>query len=149
MQSWARWGGVKIDCPPGSVVFMRSYAIWGAESLESRLGMEVLMWVSRSERPLQADELCHASGAERGSTDLSGPRLLRLKRPHPPSALFTLLCKSICLGINHNHNVFRSPHSMIAEICLTYLNFQRVKNLSPTLDRARETTPFLEYASCY
>ena len=26
----------------------------------SRLGMEVLMWVSHAERPLRIDELCHA-----------------------------------------------------------------------------------------
>ena len=28
----------------------------------SNLGMEVLMWVSHSERPLHVDELCHALG---------------------------------------------------------------------------------------
>ena len=29
----------------------------------SRLGMEVLMWVSHAERPLRIDELCHALAA--------------------------------------------------------------------------------------
>ena len=37
----------------------------------SKLGMEVLMWVSHSERPLHVDELCHALGVEEGSTDLN------------------------------------------------------------------------------
>ena len=35
----------------------------------SKLGMQVLMWASHSERPLHVDELCHALGVE-GSTDL-------------------------------------------------------------------------------
>ena len=41
------------------------------ERSRSKLGMEVLMWVSHSERPLHVDELCHALGVEEGSTDLS------------------------------------------------------------------------------
>jgi len=38
----------------------------------SRLGMEVLMWVSHAERPLRIDELCHALAVEIDSeaTDL-------------------------------------------------------------------------------
>jgi len=36
----------------------------------SRLGMEALMWVSNSERPLHTSELCHALGVKIGSTDL-------------------------------------------------------------------------------
>jgi len=31
---------------------------------QSRLGMEVGMWVSHSERSLRIDELCHALGVE-------------------------------------------------------------------------------------
>ena len=38
---------------------------------KAKLGMEVLMWVSHSERPLHADELRHALGVEEGSTDLN------------------------------------------------------------------------------
>ena len=34
-----------------------------------RLGMEALMWLSHSERPLKAIELCQALGVERGDTD--------------------------------------------------------------------------------
>ena len=37
----------------------------------SRLGMQVLMWVSHSERPLTVKELSHALGVEVGSTDLN------------------------------------------------------------------------------
>ena len=37
----------------------------------SKLGMQVLMWVSYSEWPLHLDGLCHALGVEEGSTDLN------------------------------------------------------------------------------
>ena len=40
----------------------------------SRLGMEMLMWLSHSERPLNANELCHAVGVEIGSTFLRSKR---------------------------------------------------------------------------
>ena len=36
---------------------------------KSRLGMAALMWVSHAERPLQADELCHALAVEIDSVD--------------------------------------------------------------------------------
>ena len=45
--------------------------------------------------------------------------------------------------------LFHSPHSAIAEVCLTYLNFGFVWDLSPTLDSAPSTMPLLEYASLY
>ena len=40
------------------------------EGSRSRLGTEVLMWVSHAERPLRIDELCHALAVEIDSTDL-------------------------------------------------------------------------------
>src|SRR5207302_6796597 len=36
---------------------------------KSIFGMAALMWVSHAERPLGADELCHALAVELGSTD--------------------------------------------------------------------------------
>ncbi|RPA97429.1 hypothetical protein L873DRAFT_1919073 [Choiromyces venosus 120613-1] len=33
--------------------------------------MEVLMWISRSERPLKAQELCHELAVEAGTIDLN------------------------------------------------------------------------------
>jgi len=43
----------------------------GQKGGRSRLGMEALMWVSKSERPLRTSELCHALGVKTGSHDLS------------------------------------------------------------------------------
>jgi len=45
--------------------------------------------------------------------------------------------------------LFHSPHSAIAEVCLTYLNFGYIRDLSPDDNRAPEIHPLLDYASCY
>ena len=45
--------------------------------------------------------------------------------------------------------LFHSPHSTIAEVCSTYLNFGCARDLAPTLDLAPATAPLLEYASVY
>ena len=37
---------------------------------KARLGMAVLMWISHSRLPLQADEMCHAIAIRIGSIDL-------------------------------------------------------------------------------
>jgi len=126
---------------------------------KSVLGLKVLMWVMYSERPLRANELSHALGVEIGSADLD---------PENIPALRTLV--SSCLGLvtvevssstvrlvhftlqehlSRDPNLFHSPHSAIAEVCLTYLNFGCIRDLSPTLDSAPATTPLLEYASIY
>ena len=126
---------------------------------KSVLGLKVLMWVLYSERPLRAPELCHALGVEIGSADLD---------PENVPALRTLI--SSCLGLvtveassstvrlvhftlqeylSSDPALFHSPHSTIAEVCLTYLNFGCIRYLSPTLDTAPATTPLLEYASIY
>ena len=126
---------------------------------KSVLGLNVLMWVLYSERPLRAQELCHALGVEIGSTDLD---------PENVPALRTLLAS--CLGLvtveassstvrlvhftlqehlSSDSTLFYSPHSTIAEVCLTYLNFRCIRDLSPTLHPAPATMPLLEYASVY
>jgi len=48
-----------------------------------------------------------------------------------------------------NPTLFQSPHSMIAEVCLTYLHFACIRDLSPDPSSPPPTTPFLEYASSH
>ena len=43
--------------------------------------------------------------------------------------------------------MFHNPHAAMAEVCLTYLNFDNIRELSPTLDDAPQKYPFLEHAS--
>ena len=123
------------------------------------LGLKVLMWVLYSERSLQAQELCQALGVEIGSTDLD---------PENIPALRTLL--SSCLGLvtveassstvrlvhftlqEHllsDATLFHTPHSIIAEVCLTYLNFRCIRDLLPAVYPDLSEAPLLEYASHY
>jgi len=125
----------------------------------SKLGMEALMWVSHSERPLHVNESCHALGVEEGSTDLNArnvPAIETLLACSP--GLITVEKSSSAVRPIHytlqeclsdNPNLFPKPHPIIAEVCLTYLNFRHVRDLSPALRSVPSTAPFIEYASCY
>ena len=126
---------------------------------KSRLGMEALMWLSHSERPLNANELCHALGVEIGSTNLDSQNIPAIETLLGCSlGLVTLEASSYTLRLVHytlqeylsnNTDLFHSPHSAIAQTCLTYLNFQFIRDLSPIRGVSSPTTPLLEYASCY
>jgi len=45
--------------------------IKGQGGEKARLGIAALLWISHSERPLKADELCHALAVEIGSPNLN------------------------------------------------------------------------------
>jgi len=126
---------------------------------QPRLGIAALMWISQSERPLRTDEICQALAVEAGATDID---------PQNVPSIKTLL--SCCLGLvtvdeeastvrlihstlqeylSTRSDLFQKSHSTIAEACLTFLNFQCIKELPSTLCVAPKTAPFLEYASCY
>ena len=126
---------------------------------KSVLGMKALMWVLYSERPLRTQELCHALGVEIGSVgmDLGDVPALRtllasclgLVTVEASSSTVRLVHFTLQEHLLGDPTLFHSPHSTIAEVCLTYLNFGCVRDLSPTLLRAPETAPLLEYASLY
>ena len=127
--------------------------------IKEEIGMTALMWVLHSERPLRVDELCHALAVEIGSADLD---------PENAPSIGTLL--NCCQGLlvvdeeastvrlihptlqeylSTRSDLFDRAHSMIAETCLTYLNFQRFKGLpaSNLLDPVQ--APFLGYSSVH
>jgi len=131
----------------------------GQGGAKSRLGIAALMWISHSERPLKADELCHALGVEIGSADLDSDNV--------PS-IGTLLC--CCQGLVSldkeastvrlvhftlqeyllaHPQLFDRAHSTMAETCLTYLNSHEVHTLSASPSSDLRGTPFLEYSSVY
>ena len=126
---------------------------------KSVLGLKVLMWVVYSERPLRANELSHALGVEIGSTDLdaeSVPALrtlvsscLGLVTVEVSSSTVRLVHFTLQEHLSRDPTLFSNPHSTISEVCLTYLNFRCIRDLSPTLDSAPEATPLLQYASVY
>ena len=127
--------------------------------MRAELGMAALMWVSHSERPLTVDELCHALAVEIGSAGLDPDNV--------PSMGTLLTCSQGLLAVDEEAStarlvhsalqkylstcphLFDRAHSIIAETCLTYLNFQWLKDL-PTSDLSDPVqTPFLGYSSIY
>ena len=124
-----------------------------------KLGMEALMWISRSGRPLKVEELCHALAVEVGDTDLNIRNVPSIRTLLSCTlGLVTIDEQASTVRFTHftlqeylaaHPNLFTTPRSMIAEICLTYLNFQSICGLSSTLELIPSTAPFLHYASCY
>ena len=126
---------------------------------KARLGMAALMWISHSERPLKAGELCHALAVEIGSPDLNTDNV-------PSVAILMLCCQGLVvvdkeastLRLIHftlqeylraHPEPFGAAHSIMAETCLTYLNSQEVKAFSASPSPDTQHTPFLEYSSLY
>ena len=126
---------------------------------KSRLGMATLMWISHSERPLKANELCHALAVEIGSPNLNTDNV--------PSTGTLLACCQGLVSIDKEAStvrlihftlqeylrahpeLFGRAHSTIAETCLSYLNSQQVKDLSTSPSPNLESTSFLEYSALY
>jgi len=126
---------------------------------KSTLGMAALLWISQSERPMSVDELCHALGVQIGSTDYN---------PDSIPSMQTVLAS--CLGLvtvdkegskvrlvhftlheyfNSGSEILQNPCTVMAEVCLTYLNFDCIKRLQPTPATETQKYPFLRYASYY
>ena len=126
---------------------------------KSRLGVEALMWISHSGRPLKALELCQALGIETGDTDWNSGNIpaietvlrcsLGLVTIEASSSTVRLVHFTLQEHLSNASALFCSPHSMMAEICLTFLNFQWVRDLSTALDSPPVTAPFVGYASCF
>ena len=126
---------------------------------KARLGMAAVMWISHAERPLKADELSHALSVEIGSPNLNTENI--------PSIGTVLACcqglivvekETSTVRLTHftlqeylraHPDIFCAAHSAIAETCLSYLNSQQVKAISPSLSRNLQDTPFLKYSSVY
>jgi len=129
------------------------------EGNKPALGLNVLMWVLHSERPLRAEELSHALGVEIGSTNLDSENVpalrilisscLGLVTVEVSSSTVRLVHFTLQEYLSRDPTLFHNPHSTIAEICLTYLNFGYVRDLSPTLYSAPSSAPLLENASFY
>jgi len=127
---------------------------------KSGLGMAALMWVSHTERPLRADELCHALAVEPGSADFNLDNVPSMSTlVSCCQGLITVDKEASTVRLIHltlqeylssqDDILFSKPYSAIAEICLTYLNSQRVKALSTDASPNTQNTPFLKYCSVH
>ena len=126
---------------------------------KARIGMAVLMWISYSRRSLQVDEICHAIAIRIETNDLDNddiPTLSTLldccqglvtldKGASTVRLVHFTLQEHLCT----HPGLFDRAHSVMAEICLTYLNFQHIKDLPTDQLLDFRDTPFLEYSSLY
>ena len=126
---------------------------------KSRLGMEALMWVNHAERPLKADELCHALAVELGSKDFNAgnaPSISTLVNccqglitVDKEASTVRLIHFTLHEYLSSHPDIFNRPHSALAEICLTYLNSEQVKSIPADRSPDLSDIPFLEYSSLY
>ena len=126
---------------------------------KARLGMAVLMWISHSKRSLQVDEICHALAVRIGSKDLDSDNIpgistilaccQGLATIEKGTSTIRLIHYTLQEYICTLPNLFDRAHSTIAETCLTYLNFQHVKELCAGQSSDPRGKPFLKYSSLY
>jgi len=123
-----------------------------------RLGMEALLWISHAERPLSADELCYALQIELGSTDFNGDNVPSMSTlVGCCQGLITVDEEASTVRLIHftlqeylsTSDIFSTPHSAMAEICLTYLNSEQVKGVPANQSLGTLNMPFLAYCSLY
>ena len=117
------------------------------------------MWISHAERPLKVDELCYALAVELRSTDFNPDNV--------PSISTLLSCCQGLITVDKQESAVRlihftlteylvarpetfgRHHSTMAEMCLTYLNSEKVKALSIDPPPHTPDKPILEYCSLY
>ena len=124
------------------------------EGDRARLGMDTLMWISHSERPLNVDEICQALAVE-GSTDINTNNMSSVRTVlnccqglaavDEGSSTIRLIHFTLKEYLSRHGELFDKPHSKIAETCLTYLNFQAIKDFPTSHSHDPRSTPFLEY----
>jgi len=115
------------------------------EGDKERLGIAALMWISHSERPLKADEICHALAVEVGSADINIDNVPSIRTVlsccqglavvDERSSTIRLIHFTLGEYLSGHADLFHRPHSKIAETCLTYLNFRAIKDLSASSSR--------------
>ena len=121
---------------------------------KARLAMAVLTWMCHSERPLQVDELCHALAVEIGEADFdlenvpSIGTLLDccqgLITVDPEATTVRLIHNTVQEYLCSRPSLFSTPHSILAETCLTYLNSQQVNSLTSHSLPDYKSMPFLK-----
>jgi len=121
--------------------------------------MAALMWISHAERPLRADELCHALAVGLGSRDFDVGNIPSMSTlvnccqgpitVDKEASTVRLIHFTLQEYLSAHPVIFTKPHSAMADICLTYLNSQHVKALSIDPSPDTQNAPFLEYCSVF
>ena len=129
------------------------------DSYKSRIGTTALMWICYSERQLGPEELCQALAVKIGSTDYNADDAPSIQTVLSCCQGFVMVDKerSTIRLIHYTlreylincRSFFQSPHSTIAETCLTYLNSEQVMALSYTGVQNTQPSGLLQYSSLY
>jgi len=124
----------------------------------SRLGMEVLMWVSHAERPLRIDELCHALAVDMQAMDLD-PENIRPQDTVIGSCLGLAVVDAETSTVRPIHytlqeylskpGILPDAHRILGQKCLAYLNYKLVRGLPAKSIATLGDLPFLKYSSLY
>jgi len=123
------------------------------------LAIAALTWICHSERPLQVDELCHALAVEIGETDFDPENVPSIGALLDYcQGLITVDAEALTVRLIHHTvqeylcshlDLFSKPHSILAETCLTYLNSQQVRDLTPHSLPDPQSMPFFKYSARY
>jgi len=124
-----------------------------------KLGMTALMWICHAERPMGAEELCQALAVKIGLTHCNDDNVPAMRTVLSCCQGFVVVDKegstvrlihyTLQEYLTSHRNLFESPHSTIAETCLTYLNSEQTMALSGSHVQRSQYPPFLEYSSLY
>ena len=106
---------------------------------------------------MQSEELRHALGVDLGAEGFTIDNVpsvgtvlgctLGLVTIDENTSTVRLLHLTLQEHLGASHALFETPQSMMAEICLTYLDSPSVRRPRPNLHKALEESPFLEYAT--
>ena len=128
---------------------------------QAELGMQVLMWLHFAYRPLTVAELQHALAVEKNDSEFD-TRNIPTQKVLLDCCLWLVLVDEETLTVHFVHYTleeyfrkhfraeFPNGYSSVAETCLTYLNFGKLKQHCTNLNTLREKMDqyaFLKYTA--
>ena len=100
-------------------------------------------------RPRGRRRICRLEHSEYSCGRNTASMLVGARHGRESSSTVRLIHYTLQEYLSYNPNLFLKPDSVIAEVCLTYLNYRHIRDFSPALRSAPPTVPCVEYASCY
>ena len=137
--------------------------IQGRPNASAELGMRILMWLHFAYRPLKLVELQHALAVRNGHLEFDSDNIVSQKLLLD-SCLGLVIIDEETLTVRFVHftleeyfrdnfrTEFPNGYSSIAETCLTYLTFGKLRQHCTSLESLEEMMakyPFLNYAALY
>jgi len=126
------------------------------DGVKSKLGVAVLMWVSHCERPLRSQELCYALEIQQRTGEFNTDNVpsirtalgctLGLVTVDEDTSTVHLLHHTLQKYLGESPHIFETQ-SMMAEVCLTYLNSPSVREHQSDAGESLAALPFLEYST--